>query len=1514
MLKTFKMKKIIFLLFVMLTTWYSAQTYAQIVPTPSWRWAKNIDGVPAVAATDDGSLFTDNAGNSYVVNQVASRVNIKRYDALGTLVWSRTGSAGTQAELPTDITVDAAGNYYVTGSFTGSATFGTTTLASSGLLDIFIVKYNAAGVVQWAQKYGGTNNDQGNSVAVDASGNCYIGGYVRETGFTVNHIFYAKYNATGVAQWTKIDGGYVNSTSDKVNAISIDNFGNLYLTGFYSDLNAAGTFFIRKCDPSGNLVWQRKRTELAVGHDIVTDNVGNSYVTGYTYLSATNFDIFTTKYDASGQIIWSKIAGGPDKDFGDGIAIDANGNCYVSGRFQSDATFASIAISNVNSGISDIFIAKYDNLGDIVWVQQAGASGEEGGSKIALDGATNCYISGFYTTSVTFGTTVASGITRQPLLAKLGEFIEGSRGISTLPLASRNYNAGSAISVPFSTRGTFPAGTIYTVELSDPTGSFFFPKSIGVGLTSPISCVIPALTIPAADYRVRVICASPTVIGTDNGSAISVNGSSQLTTPDWSWAKNVDGVTAITATDSGSIFTDTAGNSFVVSQVSNRVNVKRYDALGNLVWNRTASSGSGIETPKDITVDLAGNYYVTGSYTGAAIFGSTTLVNSGLSDIFIVKYNAAGVAQWAVKYGSVNQEQSNSIAIDTAGNCYIGGYIIDSSTRFFYAKYDLNGVVQWTKVDPFSAVTASTSWGIGLVHQVKSISVDGFGNSYIVGSYFLSSTYVAFVRKCDPSGNTVWEKQRTEFSVANDIVTDGVGNSYVTGTYYDALNFNVFTTKYNAAGVVTWTQNGIGLDSDHGDGIALDAQGNCFVTGRFQHRTNFSALNISNTSSGISDIFVAKYDPTGSIAWLQQAGESGQDAGSKIGVDALGNCYVNGYYTTASTFGNTTLNGVNFNPFIAKIGITAETTLGAAVVAGGNFCGGAVITVDFAITGKYNAGNVFTAQLSNATGSFATPINIGTLNGALNTSIYAIIPLATPAGTGYRIRVVSSSPTLTGSSNAVDISINQPTCINNIVTLNSSPIAAVEYFIDTDPGVGNGTPLATTGGQTITTNYNIVLPTLTTGFHNLFIRTKNATGVWGMYEGRVFYVRPTTVVLSSSPVVAAEYFFNTDPGIGSGTALASFASSQTLNVTTTAITTGLSQGFHNLFIRTKNAAGQWSMYEGRTVYVRPPATILSVSPIVSAEYFYNTDPGVGLGTAISTGVATNTLVITIPNLATAPLTIGNHNVFVRLKNAAGIWGLAERRVFNICTNILGAPIVSGTSTICVGNNLTLIAANVAGATSYKWTGPNNYTATTQNITINNVTALNAGEYAVVAVVGTGTCSEGNPTKTIVSIGTTLAPTGVATQTFSAGNTVANIVVVGTGVKWYASASNATNRTSPLAPTTLLVNGVTYYANQIVNGCESTTSLAVTMSISLNVDEFNSKAYKLYPNPASTILNIIMANNDVIDRLTITDMSGKKILVQNGNATTINIESLAQGMYVLEVSSGESKIVNKFVKN
>ncbi|REG92975.1 T9SS type A sorting domain-containing protein [Flavobacterium aquicola] len=1427
------MKKIIFILFVILSTLYGSQINAQTVPAPNWAWAANITGASAVAATDDGSIFTDAAGNSYVVNQISSHVNIKKYDAAGTLIWDRTGSSGAGVETPTDITVDATGNYYVTGSHTGSSTFGTTILPNTAQIDLFVVKYNSSGTVVWASNYGVSRNNQGNSIAVDSNGNCFVGGYMCGNATTAAYFFYAKYDSNGVIQWSKYDG-YPNTTSpaifNVVNGVSVDNFGNSYLTGYYRPNGSTQQlFFIRKCDPFGNTVWHKTRTENSAGFDIVTDKVGNSYVTG-AYYTGTSWDIFTRKYDAAGQILWAQNNGGVDADYGDGIAIDADGNCYVSGRFQQNAAFGPIAISNLNSGVSDVFVAKYDKLGDVVWVQQAGESGEDAASKIGVDAANNVYINGYFTTSTTFGTAALNGIVRQPYIAKIGDFVEGTESITTLPLASHNYNAGSSISVPFSTKGNFPAGTKYTVELSDPSGSFFYPKYIGVGTASPINCVIPSLTIPAAEYRIRVISTTPEVFGTDNGSAITINGNSQLTTPDWAWAKNIDGVSSVATTDDGSIFTDAGGNSYVVNQISSHVNIKKYDAAGTLVWDRTGSSGSGVENPTDITVDASGNYYITGSYTGSATFGAITLANTGQSDLFIIKYDASGTVLWASNYNLGRKNQGNSIAVDSNGNCYVGGYMYGNATTYsyyFYAKYDSNGVVQWSKYDGYATNTTL------LENTVNGISVDNFGNSYITGYTRTSSATgnYFFIRKCDPSGGEVWTKRRTEYSIGNDIVTDKVGNSYVTGAYYTGSSWDIFIRKYDAAGQLPETveQKGIGLDADYGDGIALDANGNYFVTGRFQHNTDFSTLNVSNTSSGISDVFVAKYDNQGNIVWLQQVGESGQDAGSKIGVDAAGNCYINGYYTASATFGTATLNGLTRNPFLAKIGLTADTTLGTAVVKGENFCGGAVVTVDFAITGKYDAANIFTAQLSDASGSFSSPVNIGTLESPLNTSIYAIIPLAAPAGTGYRIRVVSSNTPLIGSDNGIDIKINQTDCKSNIVKLDVKPIAAIEYFIDTDPGLGKGTPLPTAGGLNVSENLQITLPTLTSGFHNLFIRTKDIDGKWGMYEGRVFYVQPEPLVLTSSPIVAGEYFFDTEPGIGNGTALAPFSAATPLSVTAQVSTTGLSEGFHNLFFRTKDSKGQWSMYEGRVVYIQPTVVSTVIEPIVTAEYYFDTDPGLGSGTAIDIGTPAESITVTLSDVATSTLGAGDHNVFVRVKNEGKVWSLTEKRTFTICSVLLTAPVISGNPVVCAGQGLSLTAETVVGAASYLWTGPNGFTAATQSITINNLASYQTGEYTVIAVSGTGPCGTGPASKITVSISTTPVPTAVvATQTFCNAGTVSELKADGTDIKWYTQPANGTS----LDGTAALSNGIWYYASQTLNSCESISRLPILASMNV----------------------------------------------------------------------------------
>ena len=80
------------------------------------------------------------------------------------------------------------------------------------------------------------------------------------------------------------------------------------------------------------------------------------------------------------------------------------------------------------------------------------------------------------------------------------------------------------------------------------------------------------------------------------------------------------------------------------------------------------------------------------------------------------------------------------------------------------------------------------------------------------------------------------------------------------------------------------------------------------------------------------------------------------------------------------------------------------------------------------------------------------------------------------------------------------------------------------------------------------------------------------------------------------------------------------------------------------------------------------------------------------------------------------------------------------------------------------------------------------------------------------------------------------------------------------------------------------------------------------------DNIMGKSFVIYPNPATSVLNIKLSDNAEINTIVITDLSGKKILEQNGNLKTINIENLATGMYVLEVVSGDNKMVEKFVKN
>lgn len=219
-------------------------------------------------------------------------------------------------------------------------------------------------------------------------------------------------------------------------------------------------------------------------------------------------------------------------------------------------------------------------------------------------------------------------------------------------------------------------------------------------------------------------------------------------------------------------------------------------------------------------------------------------------------------------------------------------------------------------------------------------------------------------------------------------------------------------------------------------------------------------------------------------------------------------------------------------------------------------------------------------------------------------------------------------------------------------------ITAAEYFIDADPGVGNGTSIPITSGANINFIINVPTASLLPGFHFLAVRTKGLDDTWGVFEARGFYITSTTTNVPD--IVAAEYFFDIDPGNGNGTSLP-VTPNANVNFTVGLPATGLLPGFHFLSIRTKTADGKWGIFEGRGLYVSGATT--NVPDINAAEYFFDTDPGVGNGTPLLVTSGSNVnLTVSLPATGLTP---GFHFLAIRTQGANGQWGVFESRGFYV---------------------------------------------------------------------------------------------------------------------------------------------------------------------------------------------------------------------------------------------------------
>jgi hypothetical protein len=880
-----------------------------------------------------------------------------------------TKSGGTNADLTWGVSTDPSGNVFTTGSFSGTATFGSTSLISSGGTDIFIAKQDVSGTYLWAVKAGGTGTEEGLSIAVDAAGNSFVTGYFNGTttfGSTTltssnKDAFLARYDNAGTLVWVVQAGGTGIDIGNKVSISGSGNHAIVCVAGIYNgtgtfgttSLTSAGTqdLFVMSYDGGGNFTWANSfgGTSTDAAKAIAQDATGNIYLAGDFQGTATfgsysltatgaTIDVFIAKLTSAGVVSWIRQGTGNNNDFVQAITVDRAGNIYASGMYSSSTfSFGTVSLS-VATGLSG-YLVKYNNAGTEQWIRRVvtGASGYCTASGVAIDDAGNfVYVTGLYTGTGTFMTNVLSNSGQADVYISRYNL----SGVESAVVKAGGFNNEESNEI-----------AINSLDHVYIAGSF----NSGTSVFSPVGVVLTTGGYDGFVAKFDVQQWPVTVGGPDLETAQDI-------------AVDDEGNSYITGVFSGTL--NFGSFSLTSSGIYTNIYVAKYSTSGICLWAHRAyatPSGCGGGISRSIAIDPSGNCYIGGNYSTATDFDGIILPSSGGCNggSFIAKYNSAGTIQWAMPIQSIspNGAAINSIACDASSNVYATGFFTGTLTvgafsapagRVFTFKLNSSGTCQWLQA--------------GTGNEGRGITTDGT-NVYVTGEMSSSATFGAYTATC-PTGTHMFI---VKYSVAGtvlgavgpgpaasgscipyDITNDNSGNIYITGGYGATTNFGThsvtsaggydsFVAKYSSALTNTWVKSGGGPFDDNGWAIKWDNYG-LFVVGEAAGGGTFGAFTYTYMSGYA--MFYARYNAsTGSVSLFEQLGISNYDRGIGVDVDARGNAYIGGSFsTTSATFGSSVVMCAgNHDIFIEKLNsadatfarLAEEETASAVTTTGG---------------------------------------------------------------------------------------------------------------------------------------------------------------------------------------------------------------------------------------------------------------------------------------------------------------------------------------------------------------------------------------------------------------------------------------------------------------------------------------------------------------------------------------------------------------------------------------------------
>ena len=368
---------------------------AQLHLKPTVEWVKAIAGKDYNAGADIAvdthgdiliagvfrdQISLDNDPRYRFSNQGKTDIVLIKVDQAGDVLWMRT-IGGPGEDRAFRIASDKAGNIFLTGSFEHVIRFDEDdpahTLKSRGKEDIFLAKFTTNGEVLWSVQSGGERSDQGIGLAIDDQGAVYVTGYFEEHAIFGNErtlkskgqldAYIAKYHADGTLVWANELGGLKR---DIASGVAIHPSGFVYITGVTRG-------------PGPLLDLDNKRVRGAPhGQD----------------------DLFLARYSADGYLDQLAYAGGRGFDASNAINIDDQGNIYVVGYFEDEASIIDLkgSATSIRGQSFDLFVSKFDTEGKISWTRTAGGELWDNAYDIDVDAAGDIYVTGLFRKAADF--------------------------------------------------------------------------------------------------------------------------------------------------------------------------------------------------------------------------------------------------------------------------------------------------------------------------------------------------------------------------------------------------------------------------------------------------------------------------------------------------------------------------------------------------------------------------------------------------------------------------------------------------------------------------------------------------------------------------------------------------------------------------------------------------------------------------------------------------------------------------------------------------------------------------------------------------------------------------------------------------------------------------------------------------------------------------------------------------------------------------------------------------------